>query len=95
MLGHNNAHQLGQAIMGKLHATKYNTSQTKNWNFDKYVTAHIDLHNQAEHLRSYGFTSITGYIKVNAFTRNIAEKAGFGPVAMTVLSDPTLADDFE
>ena len=81
--------------MDKLQATKYDGSQTKNWNFDKYVMAHVDLHNQAEHLKSYGFTSVTGYVKVNAFTRNIAEKAGFGLVAMTVLSDPTLADDFE
>ena len=32
---------------------------------------------------------------MNTFTRNIAEKASFGPVAMMVLSDPTLADDFE
>jgi len=94
ILGQGNAHSLGLAIMDKLNATKYD-GQTKNWNFDKYVAAHVDLHNQAEHLAPYGFTLVTGHVKVNAFTRNISEKAGFGPVAMSILSDASLQGDFD
>jgi hypothetical protein len=94
LLGQNNAHQLGQALVDKLQTIKYD-GQTKNWNFDKYVAAHVDIHNQALHLEPYGFNTMTRYVKVNAFTRNISEKAGFGPVAMSVLADPTLQDDFD
>jgi len=94
ILGQGNAHALGLSIMDKINATKYD-GQTKNWNFDKYVAAHVDLHNQAEHLAPYGFNLVTGHVKVNAFTRNISEKAGFGPVAMSILSDASLQDDFD
>jgi len=94
VLGQNNVHQQGQNIIDKLYATVYN-GPTKNWTFDKYVSAHIDLHNQADALKEYGFNNLTGYVKVNAFTRNISDKAGFGPVAFSVLADNTLSDDFD
>ena len=94
ILGDNNVHQLGQVLLDKLNATKYD-GPTKNWTFTKYVTAHVNLHNQAFHLEKYGYQGMTGYAKVNAFTRNISERAGFGAVAMSVFADASLADDFE
>jgi hypothetical protein len=93
ILGQGNTHNMGLAIMDKLNATKFD-GPTKNWNFDKYVSAHVDLHNQAEQLVAHGFHDITGHVKVNIFTRNISEKAGFGPVAMSIIADSTLQGDF-
>ncbi len=94
ILGHGNTHTMGLAIMDKLNATKFD-GPTKNWTFDKYVSAHVDLHNQAEQLVSHGFEAISGHVKVNLFTRNISERAGFGPVAMSVIADSTLQGDFD
>jgi hypothetical protein len=94
ILGHGNTHTMGLAIMDKLNATKFD-GPTKNWTFDKYVSAHVELHNQAEQLVAHGFQAITGHVKVNLFTRNISEKAGFGPVAMSIIADSTLQGDFD
>ena len=94
ILGHGNTHTMGLAIMDKLNATKFD-GPTKNWTFDKYVSAHVDLHNQAEQLVSHGFEAISGHVKVNLFTRNISERAGFGPVAMSIIADSTLQGDFD
>jgi hypothetical protein len=94
ILGHGNTHTMGLAIMDKLNATKFD-GPTKNWTFDKYVSAHVDLHNQAEQLVSHGFQAISGHVKVNLFTRNISERAGFGPVAMSIIADSTLQGDFD
>ena len=89
LLEQNNAHQLGQKLMDKLHATRYDR-QTKNWKFNKYVAVHVNIHNQALNLEPHGFNTMTRYVKVNAFTQNISEKARFGPVAMNVLADPRI-----
>lgn len=94
ILGYGNTHTMGLAIMDKLNTTRFD-GPTKNWTFDKYVSAHVDLHNQAEQLVAHGFQTISGYVKVNLFTRNISEKAGFGPVAMSVIADSTLQGDFD
>jgi hypothetical protein len=61
ILGHGNTHTMGLAIMDKLNATKFD-GPTKNWMFDKYVSAHVDLHNQANnwlHMASRRFPDMS------------------------------------
>ncbi len=43
----------------------------KGWNFIKYVTAHVEAHNNVEALRQYGYTGLPGFEKIDLFLQGI------------------------
>ena len=65
----------------------------KGWNFDKYVAAHVEAHNNVEALRQYGYTGLPGFEKVDLFLRGIRVPE-FDTCRNQLLTDPTIMSDF-
>jgi len=94
LLGGINATHLGLQIIAQLRQLKYEGNR-KNFSFDKFVAKHVDLHNQAEALKSHGFRELTEEMKVDIFLRGISSSAGLESCKNTVIADPTYLGDFQ
>jgi hypothetical protein len=55
-----------QTILLTLQGLTY-TGDSKNYNFDKYVTNHVQQHNLAMSLIDYGGTGLDNNLKINYF----------------------------
>lgn len=57
-LGPNNVDNLANDAERKLQSTTY-TGEKRNWNFEKYVSTHVEQFNVLENLKEYGHTGIS------------------------------------
>jgi hypothetical protein len=62
-------------------------------NFDRYVVAHVEAHNNVEALCQYGYTGLPGVKKVDLFLRGIRVPE-FDTCRNQLLTDPTIISDF-
>ncbi len=65
----------------------------QGWNFDKYVAAHVEAHNNVEALRQYGYTGLPSFKKVDLFLRGIRVPE-FDTCRYQLLTDPMIMSDF-
>ena len=61
---------MGTAIHNTLNSLSY-TGDTKNYNFDKYVTKHVTQHNIAALLEEFGGTPLDEALKIDMFITGI------------------------
>jgi hypothetical protein len=65
----------------------------KGSNFDKYVAAHVEAHNNVEALHQCGYTGLPGFEKVDLFLSGIRVPE-FDTCRNQLLTDPTIMSDF-
>ncbi len=70
LLGGDRITSTGSAIVAKLQTSRYEGDQ-KNFNFDKYVTLHIEQHNLHADLTKYGVTPLDKSFKILWFQDGI------------------------
>ena len=92
LLGGTRGPALGMQITQQLRQVVYEGDR-KGWNFDKYVAAHVEAHNNVEALRQYGYTGLPGLKKVDLFLRGIRVPE-FDTCRNQLLTDPTIMSDF-
>jgi hypothetical protein len=70
LLGGQQVVSTGSAIIAKLQSFRYE-SKRNNFNFDKYVNLHVELHNQHADLQEYGVTPLAENLKTLWFHGSI------------------------
>jgi hypothetical protein len=70
LLGGDRITATGSAIVTKLQSFRYEGDR-KNFNFDKYVTLHIEQHNQHSDLTEYGVKPLDESLKIHWFQDGI------------------------
>jgi hypothetical protein len=90
-LGPNNANNLVQATTTKLDQLRY-TGESRRWNLQRYVTAHVECYNILEGLREHGFRGLDEATRVRKFIARIRTDK-LAAAESTVLANPTLTFD--
>ena len=70
LLGGDRITASGSAIVNKLQSFRYEGDR-KNFNFDKYVTLHVEQHNQHADLTEYGVKPLDESLKIHWFQDGI------------------------
>jgi hypothetical protein len=70
LLGGDRITATGSAIVTKLQSFRYEGDR-KNFNFDKYVTLHVEQHNQHSNLTEYGVKPLDESLKIHWFQDGI------------------------
>jgi hypothetical protein len=65
----------------------------KNYNFDKYCTAHVEQHNRLAALQEYGVQGLDEAMKIHYFEEGIKDDS-FNSVKTMILADRTKFPDF-
>jgi hypothetical protein len=66
----------------------------RHWNFEKYVTKHVDLYYQAEYLMKFGYSGIDPASRVRKFMHGIQTNK-LDSVRVTIITNSALRKDFD
>jgi hypothetical protein len=66
----------------------------KNFNFDKYCTAHVEQHNCNAALAKYGMTLLEDTMKIHYFEDGISDSS-FASIKSTIMVDCQKFQDFD
>ena len=92
--GGNKATALYSACVNRLSNLRYDTDR-KNWNFEKYLMAHVKEHNTLDTLHSeYGQQKMPENIKIKYFQDGITDRT-FDSVVLSIQVNPKQFDTFE
>ncbi len=92
-LGPNNVDNLANDAERKLQTTTY-TGEKRNWNFEKYVTAHVEQFNVLENLKQYGHTGIDPRSRVRHLLDGIKTR-DLDSVKTLIMADHELKSNFD
>ena len=92
-LGKNNVDNMSSRAEHKLQNTSY-TGEKRRWNFEKYVTVHVNQHAILEGLKQHGYAGIDERSKVRHLLAGIKTNA-LDSVKTRIYSDEKLRQDFE
>ena len=70
------------------------TGDSTNYNFDKYVTNHVQQHNLATSLIDYGGTELDEHLKINYFLTGI-QSSDFDAAKASITANPERFTDFD
>jgi hypothetical protein len=70
------------------------TGDSKNFNFDKYVTNHVQQHNLATSLIDYGGVQLDKHLKINYFLTGI-QCSDFDAAKASITANPERFTDFD
>ena len=71
----------------------YYTEDSKNYNFDKYCTAHVEQHNRLAAIQEYGVQGIDENMKIHYFEEGIKDESLSAAKTM-ILADRIKFPDF-
>jgi hypothetical protein len=91
--GGNKILTLSTNILTTLRGLTY-TGDSKNYNFDKYVTNHVQQHNLATSLIDYGATELDEHLKINYFLTGI-QSSDFDAAKASISANPERFTDFD
>jgi hypothetical protein len=91
--GGNKVSTLSTNILLTLRGLTY-TGDSKNFNFDKYVTNHVQQHNLAISLIDYGGTELDERLKINYFLTGI-QSNDFDAAKASISANPERFTDFD
>ncbi len=91
--GGNKILTLSTNILTTLQGLTY-TGDSKNYNFDKYVTNHVQQHNLATSLIDYGATELDEHLKINYFLTGI-QSSDFDAAKASISANPERFTDFD
>jgi hypothetical protein len=91
-LGANNVYNTAVTLEPELDTLSY-SSETRRWNFEKYVSKYVELYNTAQDLASYGYSGIDNVSHARKLLRGIKTDT-LDTVKSQVMSDQALASDF-
>ncbi len=91
--GGNKVSTLSTNILSTLRGLTY-TGDSKNFNFDKYVTNHVQQHNLAISLIDYGGTELDEHLKINYFLTGI-QSSDFDAAKASIAANPERFTDFD
>jgi hypothetical protein len=80
-------------VLSTLKSLHYNGDR-KNWNFDKFCTAHVEQHNRHAALAEYGVDPLQETLKIHYFEDGISDPS-LAAVKTSILCDPSRFEDFE
>jgi hypothetical protein len=88
-LGANNVNNMATTLEAEFDTLSY-SSETRRWNFEKYVMKHVELYNTAQDLACYGYNGIDNASRVRKLKTDQLDS-----VKNQVMSDQALATDFD
>ena len=91
--GGNKVRSMGTAVHNTLNSLSY-TGDTKNYNFDKYVTEHVKQHNIASSLEEFGGTPLDEARKIDMFITGI-RCSDFDATKNSINANPQRFTDFD
>ena len=92
-LGRNAVNNMATELEAEFNNLSYN-GETRRWNFEKYVTKHVELYNRVQELEAYGYSGMDVQSRVRKFISGI-KTAKLDVVKTSVLADPKLQSDFD
>ena len=91
--GGNKVLMLSTNILSMLWGLTY-TGDSKNYNFDKYVTNHVQQHNLVTSLIDYGGTGLDNNLKINYFLTGI-QCSDFDAAKVSITANPDQFTEFD
>jgi hypothetical protein len=92
-LGANNVNNMATLLEAEFDSLSY-SSETRRWNFEKYVGKHVELYNTAQDLIAYGYSGIDSASRVRRLMNGIKTDS-LDTVKNQVMSDQGLAHNFD
>jgi hypothetical protein len=92
-LGEDAVSTMASALEAQLASLSY-TNEGRRWNFEKYVTKHVELYNQSENLKRFGYHGLDDRSRVRKLLAGIKTNK-FDSLRAHVLSTPTLKKNFD
>lgn len=92
-LGKNAVNNMATELEAEFNNLSYN-GETRRWNFEKYVTKHVELYNRVQELEAHGYSGMDAQSRVRKFMSGI-KTAKLDVVKTSVLADPKLQSDFD
>jgi hypothetical protein len=92
-LGANNVNNMATKLEAEFDSLSY-SSETRRWNFEKYVSKHVELYHTAQDLVAYGYAGIDNTSRVRKLLNGIKTDT-LDAVRNQVMSDQVLASDFD
>ena len=92
-LGSNAVNNMATEIEAEFNNLSY-SGEGRRWNFEKYVTKHVELYNRQKELEAFGYSGMDAQSRVRKFMAGIKTNK-LDVVKTNIIADASLQSDFD